>query len=118
MMFVFKVLGPPVGKQRARVYRDRNTGKFKAVTPEKTRKYEQAIRSVARLLLPRGWPLNRRYRLHVGFTGRCDGDNVRKAVQDSIQGVCFHNDRQVDKGSEERLTDGPPRTEILVEVLT
>lgn len=112
MILSFVVLGPPVGKERPRVT---PRGTF---TPSKTRKYEATVKGMAQLHTPKGWPLDGRYRLHVKFTGRCDGDNVRKSVADALEGVCYHNDRQIDIGSDERLRTLPARTEILVEVLS
>lgn len=116
--FRFTVQGPPVGKQRARVFRDRDTGKIIAATPKRTREYERAVKFVARLLLPHGWPTDRSYRLRVAFTGRSDVDNVFKAVADALQGVCYANDRQITAAGCERLPErDPARTEILIEVL-
>jgi len=110
LILQFTVLGPPVGKERPRVT------PHGTYTPKRTRMYEATIYGMAQLRVPRDWPLDARYWLHVGFTGRCDGDNVRKAVADALEGVCYHNDRQIDKGSDERIT-GTPRTEITIEVL-
>ena len=110
MICKFAIAGPPRGKQRPRVTKN---GTF---TPKETRQYERAIRDFARLMLGRDWPIWGRYRLHVAFTGRSDGDNVFKSVADGLEGVAYANDRQIDKGSHERIT-GRPRTEITLEVL-
>lgn len=108
----FTVAGPPVGKARPRVTK---RGTF---TPERTRCYEAAIRNVASLMVSRDWPTDRRYRLHVGFTGRSDGDNVFKSVADALEGIFYANDRQVDEGSHKRISAVPhPRTVITIEVL-
>lgn len=112
MIFSFTVLGPARGKERPRVT-PRGT-----YTPKRTREYERAVKLVARMLRPHDWPLDRRYRLHVAFTGRCDVDNVLKAVADALQGVCYENDRQVQHSAVERLPEkNPARTEIRIEVL-
>lgn len=111
----FEVLGPPVGKQRARVFQ--RGGKTRAVTPLRTRQYEAAVRGRAFFAVCKSWPLDRRYKLHVAFTGRCDVDNVFKSVADALEGVLYANDRQIDKGSHERLRGGAPRTVITCEVL-
>jgi len=72
---------------------------------------------MARLLRPHDWPLDRRYRLRVEFTGRCDADNVVKACADALQTVLYDNDRQVDEMSAARVHGGDARTQITVEVL-
>lgn len=110
MICKFTIAGKPVGKKRPRVTKN---GTF---TPKETRAYERTVRNFATLMLGRDWPIDRRYRLHVAFTGRSDGDNVFKSVADGLEGVAYANDRQVDKGSHERIS-GSPRTEITIEVL-
>ena len=32
-----------------------------------------------------------------------DMDNVREAIQDALQGIAYHNDRQVSEGHDRRL---------------
>lgn len=117
---IFTVAGPPVGKQRARVFRDKQ-GKTRAVTPLKTRQYEQAIANLARIHIGKDWPLDRRYKLQVRFTGgRTDADNVLKAVSDALEGIAYNNDRQVDSAQAERSDPKlklSPRTTIRIEVL-
>ena len=115
MICVFTVLGPPKGKERPRF----NPRTKRAITPKATRDYEATIANMASLHLSRDWPKDRRYRLHVAFTGRrCDPDNVLKAVADGLEGVAYDNDRQVDECVSVRLTEQkPPRTEIRIEVL-
>jgi len=111
----FVVWGPPVGKGRPRVTK---RGTF---TPKRTRQYESAVRNCAAFALSaphtERWPRDRRYRLHVAFTGRSDGDNVFKSVADALEGVAYDNDRQVDEGSHERMRAKYPCTEVTIEVL-
>lgn len=113
LIYKFTVFGPPVGKMRPRVtWR----GTF---TPAPTRKYERAVRNWARLCLPWGWPLNRRYKLLVEYTGKPDNDNVLKSVQDALQGVCYKNDNQVEISTSIRLPESEPkRTIVTIEVLS
>lgn len=43
----FEVPGDPIGKKRARVYRNKKSGVVHGVTPEKTVKYESNVRYAA-----------------------------------------------------------------------
>lgn len=112
----FVVWGPAVGKQRATPIVER--GKLRGkITPKKTLEYESAVRDVANLMMPRDWPLDRRYELHVEFLGRPDVDNVYKAVSDALNKIAYNDDRQVDYGTARRIFDGKPRTVVKVVVL-
>ena len=112
----FKVLGEPRGKGRARFAR---MGKFvRTYTDEKTRTYEDTIRTFAQKAMGSSEPLKTALDVFLyistpipasyskkdkeaclnGFmlaTKRPDIDNVAKAVLDAISGVVYVNDTQV-----------------------
>lgn len=123
---VITVPGEPVPKGRP-VFNKR-TGA--ARTPKKTANYEAKIKWYTRGPMLEG-PVRvdilavfqRPKRLHrakdpdglMFYGGRCDLDNVVKAVWDGLQGAAFKNDRQVKDGAQRiRYTEktGKPRTEI------
>lgn len=72
---------------------------------------------------PRGWPLDRRYRISIVgvWPDRRprDLDNLCKPVQDGISGALWTDDRQVDRIEVERgpVDKANPRTIVRVEVL-
>lgn len=120
----FTVLGPPRGKQRARVFRDSRTGKTRACTPKETAQYEQAVARVADFTLMRGlrdWSKQGRYSLRIvvayGDNQRRDIDNVLKSVADGCNGVLWDDDSQVHHMAVTRVFEGEPRTEVIVEVM-
>lgn len=116
----FHVLGPPVGKQRARVIRT-TSGRARTITPTKTKEYEHAVHLKAKSALERldiAEPLNAPLRvlLQVGIevpstwsssrraaalsgevhpTGKPDIDNVAKAVLDAMNSVVYVDDAQI-----------------------
>lgn len=53
------VPGPPVGKQRARTFRHRQSGRIVGMTPEKTVNYETLIRELFAVKYPGFVPLRR-----------------------------------------------------------
>ena len=109
----FTVHGPPVGKQRARTYKDKR-GKTRTVTPTKTRDYEATVGQLARLAW-RGPPSSAPFRLTLVVVKprpkrlcrkadpdgrvRClappDLDNASKSVSDAVNGVIYVDDAQV-----------------------
>lgn len=121
----FRMMGPPVGKQRARVFTDKRTGKIRACTPKETTLYEKSIGSYAYIAasspLTLGWPKAERYSLRViacfGDNRRRDIDNVLKSVADGCNGVLWLDDSQVHHMAVTRVFEGEARTEVTVEVL-
>ncbi len=115
MTHTWVVPGDPVGKARARVFRNPHTGKVHGVTPERTARWE----SVARYVFSCAWnggPLetpialdimavfSRPKRLlrpedppgRIPHAARPDWDNVGKAVSDALQGAgVVRDDAQV-----------------------
>lgn len=114
----FTVIGPPQPKERAR----RGKG-GRWYTPERTRRYEAAVKAMASLSVPRGWPMDARYSVTVTAwfpDGRHrDVDNVLKAAQDACAGILFDNDRRVVESIARRggIDRANPRTVVTVEVV-
>lgn len=109
----FMLAGKPVPKARPRTYSDR-TGRTRTITPRRTRDYEEQIGWAAKLAgvkLTDG-PLEVRMR----FVGsQADGDNLAKLVLDGLQGVAYHDDRQVLRHTVEVVrSDERPRTEVTI----
>lgn len=118
----FTVLGNPQPKERARRGKSKS-GKVVWYTPKRTVDYEAAVRNVARLAVPRGWPMTAAYSLTVTAwlpDGRHrDGDNILKAVGDALQGVLYDNDRRVVESIARRggIDRENPRTVVEVAVM-
>jgi len=112
----FSITGTPVAQARPRVTRN---GTFK---PEKTRKHENHITSVARMELnvlgfpapftdravklevdffmpvPKSWPKWRKKKAHEGQLvpeTKPDLDNLVKLVKDALNGYAFRDDSQI-----------------------
>jgi Holliday junction resolvase RusA-like endonuclease len=109
-------MGPPQPKERAR----RGKG-GRWYTPERTRRFEDAVREMARLMAPHSWMTGEHY--HVALTAYFpdararDLDNVCKAVLDACNKVLWADDRQVVRVLLSREIDRAlPRTEVLVEI--
>lgn len=139
------VLGEPRGWQRGRpigrvVYQD---GKPRAVvsvhTPPETRRAEREIRDlfaatfprhvpwtrgvmlkfVAVFAIPPSWPKHLREAARRGtlyHTGKPDKDNVEKLILDSLKGLAWVDDAQMQGGGVKRY-GYPPRIEVTLEPL-
>lgn len=126
MFMAFRVDVDPVGKGRPRFTRDGH-----AYTPERTRKFEAAVRSHAcgfmkrmeapripvgvpidvRVLalfpIPKSWSKKKKAEA-AKLIPRIDVDNVLKAVLDALNGVVFEDDRQIVKAvAEKRYSNAP-----------
>lgn len=122
MAHVFTLVGEPVGKARARFSRVSGT----AYTPSKTRRYEDAIRKVARsemgslnplsgavrvrlravFSIPASWSQRKRdaaLRGEIKPTKRPDLDNVEKAWLDALNGIAYLDDAQVVEKTSEKV---------------
>jgi Holliday junction resolvase RusA-like endonuclease len=102
----FTIPGEPVGKERARVFRKVNpngTVITRAVTPEKTRAYEEKVRTIAQIAVNQSrwaWSTKDRfsmvikvYRTH--WDAGADASNVLKSIEDACNGVTYRDDRYV-----------------------
>lgn len=104
----FTVYGEPVGKGRPRFYNGH------AVTPEKTRAYEQEVALLSRVAtrevfteavsveitayfgIPKSATKKKRQELIGGYvTKKPDADNIAKIIMDGISGICYKDDSQV-----------------------
>lgn len=107
MKISFTVHGPPVPKERPRVFRDSATGESRGTTPKRTDKYEAHVGMcalAARALADRGsvssWPQKSKayaieLRVFTESKARGDLDNYLKSILDGCQGVLFGTDRRV-----------------------
>ena len=114
---LIRINGMPQGKARPRF-----TKGGRAYTPQKTRRYEEAVREAALLAaqaqgfvkhdkdtpleacvtawfpVPASWPKKKRAAALSGAlypTGKPDADNIAKAVLDAVNGIAFHDDKQI-----------------------
>lgn len=116
-MFTFIVQGKPQSKLRARVVTNQYTGKKHGYTPEKTESYENLIRwsykeaggeylgekllSVeikAYYPIPKSTTKKRRCEIErdeIRPQTKPDCDNIIKGVLDALNGVAYHDDKQV-----------------------
>lgn len=122
----FVVPGEPVGKERARVFRNKaKDGRVvtRAVTPEKTREYEAKVRDIAKIacnLARWSWSKDDRFTVvmrvfRTHFDAGPDLDNVIKTL-DALNGIVWKDDRYV-RGIGAALQDPDPENpRIEVEV--
>lgn len=123
----FVMYGEPRGKERPRVANGH------AYTPQKTREYEEALR-LAWLQERHGFYLNNvqmkitayysipkstkkadREKMRNGEirpTRKPDCDNILKIVSDSLQGLAYHDDKQVNAMMIEKLYSEEPMVEV------
>lgn len=119
MKLKFTVPGPPQPKERARQGKGRRW-----YTPERTRRYEEAVRENAQhhVFLRHGvnWRTDAQYHVELAVyfqdARSRDLDNVCKSVLDACNEVLWRDDRQVVKVTMERCIDREnPRTEVTIE---
>ena len=133
-MAEFIIPGEPVGKARARVTR------WGTYTPEKTKKYEELIRVVAKqasdffyvdapllivvkayYAIPKSANKASRYEMLTGLkrpTKKPDVDNVLKSVCDALNGVYYKDDSQIVAAYVFKYYDAEPRVEVKIEAVT
>lgn len=114
MRLSFVVPGSPLG-QNAVYRRRRGWGMYMT---EQGKAWVEKIRAFCRLHLPSEWPLDDGYDVdltHYFATLRNDGDGPVKLELDALEGILYHNDRQVrDVTARKRLDRQNPRLEITV----
>lgn len=113
---MFDIPGPPVPKARAR------RGRHGFYTPQKTVSYERHVGSCAlvAVLANRRWLKTSEYQvqLDVYYRDKRSGDldNLEKSILDGMQGVVYHNDKQVCSSIKSRHYD-KERPRVCVRVL-
>ncbi len=113
-MIAFVVAGDPVPWERARV------GGGRHFTAERTRAQKNLVAAAARIAgaVPLAGPVRLTVHAYRASRRRCDWDNLGKLVSDALNGVCWHDDSQVDDARVLKHLDAErPRTEITVEPL-
>ena len=113
-MLEFEIEGKPQGKARPRI----NTFTKRAYTPDSTKKYEELVRQsfiwrygnieplecpiqaciYAIFEVPKSYSKKKRAEIlekEFVYTKRPDGDNIAKAILDSLNGLAFKDDSQV-----------------------
>jgi len=115
MIFRLIVLGNPIPKGRPRI-----VGRH-AYTPRRTKDYETLVRDLAGLEWKRE-PSRARLAMTLKFWREnrrlCDLDNLVKSALDSLNGIVFEDDSQIDVLFAARAIDRDnPRVEILIEEL-
>ena len=132
-MIHFIVLGPPVGKARARVTRTGHSS-----TPQKTVDYEKAVRTAyltqckesypkdeplvlsftAWYPIPKSASKKRRQQMLAGIirpTVKPDLSNVLKSIEDALNGACYHDDSQiVELGRQRKFYGEEPGVEVWI----
>lgn len=112
MIFDFIVEGKPRGKERPRL------GRYGTYTPKKTKEYERLVEEaftlkygniepiegavyaniIAVFEVPKSYSKKRRQEILENenlYTHKPDGDNIAKAILDSLNGLAFKDDSQV-----------------------
>ena len=112
-MLEFEVIGKPRGKERPRL------GKYgRTYTPKQTKEYEEQVQEAFKLKygnieplegairaciyavfeVPKSYSKKRRKEIlekEILYTHKPDGDNIAKAILDSLNGLAFKDDAQV-----------------------
>ena len=128
-MIRFTVPGEPIGKGRPRFYNGR------AVTPEKTRVYEENVAIHARVAtkeimsgsvgiyicaffgVPKSASKKKKEELvdRIYVEKKPDADNIAKTIMDAMNGICFEDDSQIaDLRVVKVYTDKEPHVEVTV----
>lgn len=129
MMIKLHIPGEPQGKQRPR-----KSCSGYMYTPDKTRKYEERVRTAYRLRygnkmqwengktqlkmlvlagykIPEGASKGKKYAMQKGEilpTKKPDADNILKVIADGLNGLCYYDDKQiVDVTVRKYYTDQP-----------
>lgn len=104
-MIEFTIPGHPVGRQEPQ-----KSGAGHWFTPKKTKDYYEWTRLAFIAQYPKGkikcdskhhWSI--RVLIYVCGKKYADNSNVRKGVEDALQGFIWENDKQIIAGSDERI---------------
>ncbi len=113
-MIAFVVAGDPVPWER-----DDANGRRRYTAP-RTRAQKRLVAAAARIAgaVPLAGPMKLTVTAYRATRRRCDWDNIGKLVSDALNGVCWHDDSQVeDAHVKKRYDHERPRTEVEVEPL-
>lgn len=131
----FSVPGEPVGKGRPRFVRTYRGGR--AVTPEKTRWYEEVVRMEycwqcrakfidtdmlkmhidAYFGIPKSTSKKKMKEMlekNIRPTKKPDADNIIKAIADALNGVAYYDDKQIVDCSISKYYSDEPRVEVFI----
>ena len=137
-MIRLTIPGPPCGKQRARTFRHRQSGKIVSMTPVKTVNYEALVKQtfVAKYpdFIPVSGPIRMlmsifvmpskeaarkiKNRLETYPTIKPDISNIQKAIEDALNGLAYVDDKQIVRIDARKGYSDRPRVEIVVEEVT
>lgn len=132
-MVAFQVQGTPQGKGRARIGRNRVTGRPQAYTPAATVAFEEHIAIMAKIAMrgrppmtgpvelevvahfihPERWNKKRK-RETLYHTSVPDADNVLKAVGDGCNKVCWKDDAQVARATISKVYSNAAKTLVII----
>lgn len=131
----FVVHGSPIGKQRARTYTNKR-GKVRTVTPDKTRNYENKVAweykkqcphiyFVGELEvvinayydIPKSWSKRKKQDAADGIIRpnvTPDCDNIAKSILDSLNKVCYDDDKSIQDLHIHKYYSSEPRVEVTI----
>ena len=139
----FIVEGRVQPKERPKVYRNPHTGQVHAVTPKKTKVYEEQVRTAyveacederiffygavemivnVYVQIPKSTPKKERASMSLGFirptVKNGDVDNLFKAVSDALNDLAFKDDSQVVSATIRKFYGEQARAEITIREVT
>lgn len=131
----FVISGVPIGKQRARTYTT-NRGLVRTITPDKTRNYESRVaweykRQCPNIYfvgelevvikayydIPKSWSKKKQQQAAAGIIRpnvTPDCDNIAKAILDSLNKVCYDDDKAIQDLHIHKYYSNEPRCEVTI----
>jgi Holliday junction resolvase RusA-like endonuclease len=110
----FTVPGPPIPKGRPIVVQRR------AVTPERTRRYERLVRMCALTagVKPIAGPVLLSVWFYLPDARKRDGDNLQKVIWDALNGIGYRDDHQITEWhGRSQIDRANPRAVVAIEAL-
>jgi len=134
MKIQLTIPGKPVAKQRARIFKNKYTGKTMSYTPKETTSYANLIKTIylykygqrklngalrqtiiAYYPIPKSTSKEKRILMledKIRPTKKPDYDNVEKIFSDSLEGIAFDNDNQIVSSKFDKYYSDNSRVEI------
>jgi len=134
MKIQLTIPGKPVAKQRARIFKNKYTGKIMPYTPKETTSYANLIKTIyinkygqhklngalrqtiiAYYPMPKSTSKKKRILMledKIRPTKKPDYDNVEKIFSDSLEGIAFDNDNQIVSSKFDKYYSDNSRVEI------